>query len=725
VERAAHTLRFGPITLIPPERLVLKDGQAVTLTPKAFDLLAYMASHPGRLLSKDELLKAVWPDVAVEESNLSYNVFAIRRALGEDEDGNRYIETVPKRGYRFVPRVTVDDAGHSTPGAHSAQVTAVQSPQPARPLAAPAWVFAIIVTGVTLGVLLTGALTRRTTSSASAAPPLRFQEPVWGRLAESRVFSVSPDGQQIALATEAADGVLRFWVRSLSTLAPMPVAGSEQFAIAPPVIWSPDSRAMAITGMGGLRGINLSGGPSQPLCAMTVPAVGGSWNRDGVILTGNPTGGILQCSASGGAAVAVTHVDPQRPEGHLFPSFLSDGRHYLYLRVGRANPEHSGVYVSELGSASEPGAPLIVTGFQATFVANVDDGPGVIVFARDGRLFGQRFDDENLALLGEPTQLADRIGSYLDFAYFAASPTTLVYRAPDPPSQLTWFNREGREVGRVGDPQHIAGLALAPSDDRALVARHAPQSVVDQDLWLFDFRSLTLPRRLTFAPTLEFWPVWVGDNQFVYGAGGGPAGVYRQAIDGDRRLLFTANGEGFPTSAVPTADAFVFTTFRRPGKGADIWMWAAAGPPEGTPLVEHEFDQTQAQLSPDSKWVAYVSNETGRNEVYLAAFHFDRRTGSTSAKGGVSVTSSGGFAPRWRGDGRELFYLSSDGWVMSVRVGAAGAQPSTTAERLFAVTPDSTEWGVTRDGSRFLFAMPTEPSPPLSVVTGWQALIPH
>jgi DNA-binding winged helix-turn-helix (wHTH) protein/Tol biopolymer transport system component len=723
VEQATHTLRFGPVRLIPFERIVLKDGEPVTLTPKAFDLLAYMASHPGRLLSKDELLRAVWPDVTVEESNLSYNVFAIRRALGEDDDGKRYIETVPKRGYRFVPHVTVDDANHAISGGHPAEGAGVQAPPSIRPFPTPVWVFAILAVGVTLGALLTGAL-RRTTSSVSGASPLRFQEPVWGRLAESRIFSVSPDGQQIALATEGTDGVLRFWVRALSSLAPMPVPGSEQFAIAPPVIWSPDSGAMAITGIGGLRRINLSGGPSQPLCAMTVPAVGGSWNRDGVILTGNPTGGILQCPASGGTAAAVTHVDPQQPEGHLFPSFLPDGRHYLYLRIARANPERSGVYVSELGSAVEPGEPLIVTGFQATFVESVDDGPGVIVFARDGRLFGQRFDDENLTLRGAPTLLADRIGSYLDFAYFAASATTLVYRAPEPPSQLTWFNREGREIGRVGDPQHVAGLALAPSDDRVLVARHAPQSVVAQDLWLFDLTSPTPPRRLTFAPTLEFWPVWVGNHQFVFGAGGGPAGVYRQAIDGDRQLLFKPNGEGFPTSAVPTGDAFAFTTFRRPGEGADIWIWAAAGPLEGTPLVEREFDQTQAQLSPDGKWIAYVSNETGRNEVFLASFQFDRMKGRALAPEGVPVSNSGGVAPRWRADGRELFYLAADGWVISVRVDTRGAQPS-TAERLFTVASAGTEWGVTRDGNRFLFAVPTESSKPLNVMTGWQKLVPR
>ena len=182
-----------------------------------------------------------------------------------------------------------------------------------------------------------------------------------------------------------------------------------------------------------------------------------------------------------------------------------------------------------------------------------------------------------------------------------------------------------------------------------------------------------------------------------------PLACIGKRIDGAPQLLFKTNGEGFPTSAVPTGDAFVFTTFRRPGKGADIWMWAAAGPSEGTPLVEREFDQTHAQLSPDGKWIAYVSNETGRNEVYLAAFQFDRTTGRTSAKEGVPLTRAGGIAPRWRGDGRELFYLANDGWLMSVNVDATAAQPSTPAERLFAVTPVGTEWSVTRDGRRFLF----------------------
>jgi len=418
-------------------------------------------------------------------------------------------------------------------------------------------------------------------------------------------------------------------------------------------------------------------------------------------------------------------VDPQQQEGHIFPSFLPDGRHYLYLRVERAAPDRSGIYLAEVGKAAIGGKPLIATGFPAAFVPSVDRGPGVIVFARDGRLFGQRFDEKALRLLNAPTQLADHIGSYLDFAYFAASSSTLVYRAPEPPSQLTWLERDGRVVERLGDPQHVAGLALAPSGNRVLFARHAPQSVVDQDLWLLDGAPPMPARRLTFAPTLEFWPVWAGNDRFVYGGGGGRAGVYQQAIGGERELLFKTEGDGFPTSAVGDGDAVVFTTFRRPGKGADIWLWSAAGPPEGTPLVARELDQTHAQLSPDGNWIAYVSNETGRNEVYLATFQFDRTTGRAAVAEGMRVTAAGGFAPRWRRDGRELFFLSSDGWVMSLRVDANGARLPTTGERLFAVTTVGVEWGVSADGRRFLFAIPTQPSPPLNVITGWQALIPE
>ena len=747
VERSSQGFRFGPVTLIPAERLVLKDGRPVSLTPKAFDLLAFMAAHPGRLLTKDELMQAVWPDAIVEESNLSYNVFAIRKALGEGEETERYVETVPKRGYRFLPQVVpVDDNGNGPVkeapvpqdaiaagnGNDSDRVGTEAEVPLSRRLAhvAPArarwrpWILfgSGLVVGALAAVLTLGPQQHRVSSER----PLHFQEPVRGRLAESGVFSISPDGHNLVMATEGPDGVLRFWTRSMSALAPVPLTGSDVFTIAPPVIWSPDSRFFAFTGAQGLKKVSLSGGTPQTICETNapIPAVGGDWNRDGVMLLGNPIGGVSRCSAAGGGATLVTHPDLSSQEGHLMPSFLSDGRRFIYLRIVRSKPEQSGIYVGDLGPESAgPGKRLIATGFPARYVPGTDEGAGVIVFAQDGALFAQRFDDVQLTLTGEPRRLADRIGSYLDWAYFAVSPTTLVYRAPEPPSQLTWFDRQGRDVGHIGSPEHVAGLAVSPDGAHAIVAKHAPQSVADQDLWLFDLTRQANPQRLTSAPTLEFWPLWVTNDRFVYGLGGGDAGVYQQTISGDRQLLFTTDEVAFPTSVTGDGRVVLFTTFRDPARGLDVWVWTAEGSKGGVPLVTREFHQTQAQFSPNGRRVAYVSNESGRNEVFVADVRTDPAIGGVSVGERLPISEGGGFAPRWRGDGHELFYLTFDGTVMAVEVDE-GTSSAGTPRKLFNVPGVMQEWGVTKDGSRFLFAVPVGPTPPLTIVRDWQTGLP-
>ena len=608
VERSPRGFRFGPVTLIPAERLVLKDGRPVTLTPKAFDLLAFMAAHPGRLLTKDELMQAVWPDAIVEESNLSYNVFAIRKALGEGEDTERYVETVPKRGYRFFPQVVPFDDNGNGPLKDQPQVpsddfvasndsdrvgiegvevplsTRLAHVAPARARWRP-WIF--FASGLAIGALAAVLTLHPQQYRVSSERPLHFQEPVWGRLAESGVFSVSPDGRHVVLATAGPDGVMRFWARTMSALAPYPLAGSDVFTIAPPVIWSPDSRFLAITGERGLRRISLSGGTAQTICETNVPlpAVGGDWNRDGVILLGNPTGGIARCSEAGGGATLVTHPEPSTLEGHLMPSFLSDGRRFIYLRIVRSKPEQSGIYVGDLGSESAgQGKRLIATGFPAQHVPSADEGPGFIVFAQDGALFAQRFDEVQLTLTGEPRRLADRIGSYLDWASFAVSPTTLVYRAPEPPFQLTWFDRQGRDVGHIGAPEHVAGLALSPDGGHAIVAKHAPQSVVDQDLWLYDLTRRANPTRQTSAPSLEFWPLWVTNDRFVYGLGGGDSGVYQQTVGGDGQLMFKTDQVAFPTSATGTDASCCSPPFETPREDLTSGRGQPRAPKAASPL---------------------------------------------------------------------------------------------------------------------------------------------
>jgi eukaryotic-like serine/threonine-protein kinase len=725
---------------------VLKDGQPIALTPKAFDLLAFLAANPGRLLTKDELLQAVWPDAVVEESNLSYHVFAIRRALGDSSDSDKYIETVPKRGYRFNTRVVrLDDVGTSVSGEQPAATT---NPAEAIPdsMAAVASVEAgdetslirhrqtwapwrVLIVGLAcfaIGVLGANLFQEsRSHPESGRTSVLRFQEPLWGRPAEPMMFSISPDGRQLMTAIQGADGVAKLWVRALSESTPRALPESEGF-IMPPAIWSPRSDAVAFANGGPLKRVALSGGVPQRVCEVPGIAVGGSWNGDDVILVGNPTGPVLRCPASGGSATAVTQTS-ESPEIHLMPSFLSDGRHFIYLRIHRAAPARSGVYLGNVQGRS-PGDEkrLLATGFNAIHVPASDSGDSAIVFLRDGALLAQRFDERRLELRGAPVHLAERVGSYIDYAYFSVSPRILVYRAPDPLYQLTWFDREGRERRRVGSPEPVAGLALSPSADRALVSRHTPHNVADQDLWLFDVSHDANPRRLTFAASLESWPTWLTDERFAYGATGGETNFYEQTIAGERRVWFQSHGNNGPTGVRADGSVAVFVGLSDPAMKADLWAWTRTGPSHGAPLITREGDQAQAQLSPDGQWLAYVSNETGRNEVFVARFRYDESDGKASVGESVPVSEGGGFAPRWRGDGKELFYLKIDGSVMALEFETpTGAFAPASPKRLFTALGVLPEWGVTRDGTRLLFAVPTAPTPPLTIIQNWQSALPN
>jgi hypothetical protein len=452
-------------------------------------------------------------------------------------------------------------------------------------------------------------------------------------------------------------------------------------------------------------------------------AVGGCWNRDDMMLVGNPRGPVLCFPLAGGAPTPVTETGAER-EIHLMPSFLSDGRRFVYLRVHRNEPGRSGVYVGDLaGRLSADEKPLLATGFNAIHVPAPEAGPSTMVFLRDRALFAQRFDEDRLELRDAPVRLADRVGSFLDYAFFSVSPRILVYRAPDPLHQLTWFDRDGREIRRIGHPEPVAGLALSPSGDRALVARHVPHNVVDQDLWLFDLERDANPRRLTFDATLESWPSWITNDRFAYGSTGGGACVYEQSIGGPRRPWLRVLDGGVTTIDEGRVAVFLGAS-AEPATRADLWVWTSEGPADGEPLIVRGGDQTQPQLSPDGRWLAYVSNETGRDEVFVSPFRYDASTGKATAGDSVSISNGGGFAPRWRGDGKELFYLTLDGSVMAVDVHATGGVTPGAGTRLFTLPDVFHEWGVTADGRRFLFAVPTAPAPPLQIVQNWQSMLP-
>ena len=311
---------------------------------------------------------------------------------------------------------------------------------------------------------------------------------------------------------------------------------------------------------------------SQCASRLEPSAVGGSWNSQGDILLGNAAGGLVRCPASGGPATTVTVVDQSEQERHLFPSFLSDGRHFIYLRISRTKPETSGIYTSELGSGSAPiGNRLITTGFGAVFVAGADSELGFIVFARDGSLLAQRFDEQRLRADRRPHKgrRSRRLGTWTGRSFQSRRRRLSIAR------RIPTSNSRG-STERVTSSAPLAHRPGLPSSrfrrkvtERSSRCMHH-RAPLNQDLWLFDLSRSSFQRRVTFEPTLESSPVWSTNDRFVFGSTGGPSGVYQQTVDGQPQLLFTTGRPEMPTSITPDEGILLFTTPGEAPMGGDV-----------------------------------------------------------------------------------------------------------------------------------------------------------
>jgi DNA-binding winged helix-turn-helix (wHTH) protein/Tol biopolymer transport system component len=741
--------QFGPFFLDVRERVLLRDGQPVPVTPKAFDLLAALVEQPGRLISKEELLQKVWPDTFVEEANLAYNVFALRKALGDTADNGQYIETIAKKGYRFTATMTPMTRGNGgsplPEGVAEAPVreavgagteflaSGKPSPLPAtsdvrrylssRPLRAAAWLAAGIICA-SGGVLLMSPRKEVPTSSV-----IRAQIASGVQLSEASPFALSPDGQQLAFAGTGSDGVTRLWVRRMDAEGARPLAGSEAAlgGMTPPMFWSPDSQSVAFNAGGELKRIDVRGGAPRTVCAVPNGAIGGSWNADDVIVVGQAAGGLLRCPAAGGPASEVTRLDATNGESlHLLPSFLPDGRHFLYLSVSRTAPEKSGVYLGSLDEEPGGGRPvrLLPTGFGAAYVGSQGASTGHVVFLQDQTLFAQAFDERLLQLRGDPVSLAHPVGSFLDGGFFAVSQNDVIaFRAPDKEFQLTWLDRRGNRMGTVGDVGLYSAVAISRDDSRVATVKEMFRPNIDQDIWMFDSSQTTMGR-VTSEAQLEGSPVWSADGKrLIFTTTGGIGSLFEQVIDrpSSPKPLLKTNEYLIPTSVSADGRFLLYAAATMGKTRLDIWVLSLTAPEKRFPLIQREFDQWQGQFSPDGRWVAYVSNESGRSEVLGRRFAAPS-DGRTSEPETVIVSSAGGTAPRWRGDGKELYFVSADGTVMVADVNA-GARISVGVPRaLFQIPRSHGDWAVVSDGSRFLIAMPAGPDTSAPFTILWNRL---
>jgi serine/threonine protein kinase len=533
--------------------------------------------------------------------------------------------------------------------------------------------------------------------------------------------SLSPNGRRLAFTAKDESGKVMLWVRALDSLVSQPLLGTDGAALP---FWSPDSRTIGFFVLGKLKKIDVEGGPPQTLTEAP-NARGGTWNRDGVIVFAPSNSGPLsRVSSAGGAAEAATKLSPQQ-SGNRFPSFLPDGRHFLYFVVGTA--ESAGVFIGSLDSAD--GQRLLAADSPAVYAP-----PGYVMFVRQGILLAQAFDDKKLLLRGEPVPLAEQVafdgpGS----AFSVAESGALTYRTGTGPRdlRLTWVDRSGKPIESVGAPGAYLGPDISPDGKRIAVHRH---DGTGGDVWLVEAVG-GKTSRLTFDASQESSsPIWSPDgSRIVFGSRrSGKWGLYQKLANGtgNEELLIESDLVKSPTSW--SADGkFILYMVQDPKTNADVWALPLTGDRKPFPLLQTPFIESHPQISPDGKWFAYSSDETGRREIYVQSF--------PPGAGKWQISSNGGFYARWRRDGKELFYMEtiSRGKLISVGVNAAGATLEFSTPRplfdtgyvnlSFSHTGNWNTFAVSADGQRFLIPRPESSltgelnNTPITVVLNWRA----
>ncbi len=576
----------------------------------------------------------------------------------------------------------------------------------------------VVLAGALAGVLLLRAPPR----AVPAAGPTRFlvetfssasfyaRPPVTG-------LAVSPDGRRIAFVGGSATR-FQLWVRALDETEPRVVPGTE-WAASP--FWSPDGRRIAFFAGGKLQTIAVAGGPPQVICE-TLFGSSGAWGPGGDILIGQWEGGgesgILRVSAEGGKPANLTKAAGGHL--HLWPTFLPDGRHFLFLDQEMDGAKHV-VHVGSLDSRES--RPL----FEADSRVEYASG-GQLLFVRDAALLARPFDPDRLTFTGEAVPVAPAISYFRRTGSGAfsisARANVLAYQPRPFDSRLVWLDRDGRPLGFVGAPAIFhQPPRLSPDGRRVAVSVRDPHVGI-RDIWIYDVAS-GLPTRLTSVSGDGMLPVWSPDgSRLAYGSArkGGPDIYVRDLASGREAQVLALPGTQVPSGWSPDGTRIIYGDYspaRRPPFRVGILTIGADAnaepPPAGTPYSEYG-----ASYSPDGRWLTLVSEESGAAEVYVAP------SGGSGERRRVS--SAGGDHPRWRGDGRELYYLDGESRLMAVPMspGASGIEVG-SPRVLFSAGSSAIDFDVTAAGDRFLFQMGTDarPQPPIVVTLDWTAGLPR
>jgi len=565
---------------------------------------------------------------------------------------------------------------------------------------ASAAAFVVVVAGMTaLGLLI-----RR----EARAPVVRFDvgPPKGGAIARfadtSAFFSASPDGARVAFIATSVGRPRGIWIKSLDQATAQFVEGS-QGGTSP--FWSPDGRSLAFFANGQLKKSSLDGGPPQTICDAR-GAYNGTWSAEGTILF-DAWGlqKLMRVSQDGGTPSVERAADLR------WPSFLPDGRHYTFLRGDLVGSLRSQAFVGTLGSSDE--TPIAGVESRAEYAS------GRLLFLRDGTLLSQPFDLGTMRLTGTPTPSAEVVHGFYStgFGAFSVGPRLLVYQAGSVANRLVWFDRQGRELESVGTPMEYIGARLAPDGSSVAASVRDPQ-LGSTDIWIHDLKR-GITRHLTTDKGLENLPAWTPDGRtLIYPADrrGAPHLHARDITGSDEREITPPIPAG-PQSLVTVTPDGRQVLFVAPvlNTSQDIFIAPIDGSSAPVPLVQSKARDTGPKVSPNGRWLAYLSDESGRTEVYVRPLHDDHPRVQLSRAGGGNI--------QWRADGREIFYTEAGARLMAADVAVSPTFEAGALRVVFGLPGPFVDYGVSNDGQRFLFVMLDRDAEAgtLNAILNWQS----